>query len=831
MIRSMLKPFMKRFAGLFISMVFVSTLSIALLTAFASTIFNLQNTFKQYLADYQDVNVVADISLVERASIDALEVVVDGVEHVEYRLVFNMFMKKSDDRTLTARISTFRDEGDKASLFNRYILNSVEKTTDADKINVSIVRKFAENNDLKLGDAFRLGYFDTYITCYINEIVEVPEAIQSRINTYIWSDNTDFGFLYIGESEINRGLRILAETLEQKIENSAAFATYYQQAVEAVGQSFPDLVQQHVIDNNYTSRYTNQVLVQMKEGYSEEILAYKVKQFLNAKAAEPESTLKVKSVTENQKMVYYLYIQGAIRQIRVAAIFLPVFFFGVTMIVIALFINQIIKAMTPQIGVMVSIGVGKMDVISIFLVYSLLMSVCAGALGVLAGIGLNSLLTNVMIAAYSIPTIPYAVNPYVAVGAVVALAFFALVTTFLSCRAIFKITPKDATISNEAKRKKLSPKLDAFINKAPMNIKLGLNSIAQNPKRFFVSVFSIMASFVIILLSMSFFISKNTMAEQTVNKRLSFDAQVYMSAIATDEQRQTIISDASVKQAMEGYYTYCMVTHGNATTYLECLAFDPTDNDGFVVIPNKRGKGNIELSEMGVVLPKSTAKVLGVKEGAVIQINDVPVTVAAISDQYAHTMTYMSKMQMEDLMESGMQCVSTFLVNVNDESAFLQMMSSQSASLTVFTKQLRKDMIGMMGNIDIFIYILIGFSLGMAFVILVIMSQNALMEQKRPLSVLRLIGFTVPDISNVWTLQSISQLILSSMVAIPAGIGLSALLFKVASSSTQNYPVVVSPAAIFISLGFILLVIIGSHFISMLTIQKWNLADNTRSRE
>ena len=831
MIRSMLKPFMKRFAGLFISMVFVSMLSIALLTAFASTIFNLQNTFKQYLSDYEDVNVVADISLADRASLAAIENNVDGVAQVEYRLVFNMFMKKSDDRTLTTRIATFRDEEGESSLFNRYILSSVPKTADADKINVSIVRKFAENNDLKAGDTFRLGYFDTYITCFINEIVEVPEAIQSRINTYIWSDNTDFGFLYIGESEINRGIHVLAETLEQKIQNNPEFAAYYNQAVAIVGQSFPDLVQQHVVDNDYTSRFANQVLVQMKDGYNEEIVAHNVKKYLNAKATEQESMLTVKSVTENQKMVYYIYIQNAIRQIRVAAIFLPVFFFGVTMIVIALFINQIIKAMTPQIGVMVSIGVGKSDVISIFLVYSLLMSICAGVLGVFAGIGLNTLLTKAMITAYSIPTIPYAVSPGIAVGAVVALAFFALLTTFLSCRAIFKITPKDATISNEAKRKKLPPKVDAFINKAPMNIKLGLNSIAQNPKRFLVSVFSIFASFVIILLSLSFYVSKNTMAEQTVNTRLSFDAQVYMTSIATEEQKESIIGDSSVAKAMDGYYTYCMVTRGNATTYLECLAFNPEDNNGLIIIPDKKGKGNIELPATGVVLPKAISKVLGVKEGGVIQINGVPVVVSAISEQYAHPMTYMSKTQMEELMESDVQCVSTFLVNVNDESAFLQAMSSKNASLTVFTKQLRKDMLAAIGNIDIFIYILIGFSLGMAFIILTIMSQNALMEQKRQLSVLRLIGFTVLDISNVWTLQSISQLILSSIVAIPAGIGFSAILFKIASSTTQTYPVIGSPAMIFLALGFIFLVIIGTHLLSMFTIKKWNLADNTRSRE
>ena len=49
MIRTMLKPFLKKFLGLFISMAFVSMLAIGLLTAFASTIYNLKTTFRAYM--------------------------------------------------------------------------------------------------------------------------------------------------------------------------------------------------------------------------------------------------------------------------------------------------------------------------------------------------------------------------------------------------------------------------------------------------------------------------------------------------------------------------------------------------------------------------------------------------------------------------------------------------------------------------------------------------------------------------------------------------------------------------------------------------------------
>ena len=819
MIGTMLKPFFKKFAGLFVSMVFVSMLSIGLLTAFASTIYNLRTTFKQYLADYNDVDAVVTIPFTERATFDDIESV-PGVEAVEYRVTMDSFLYKLTGRTITSRISTFKD--DNSSLFGRYVLEQVPKSETA--INLSVVRRFAANNGFKVGDTIKLGYLGLNLEFFINEIIESPEAIQARANNYVWSDNTDFGYVYIGESELNKAIYQLAKLIEDKITENDDFRQKYEKAVRAVGTTFPDLVNQVVEEGKYTTRYTNQLLIKAEPGYTQEEVVYQVKKYMQDKGVE------VKSATENHNMFYYLYIEHAVQQLQVAAIFLPVFFYAVTMIVIGLFVNQIIKAMTPQIGIMMSIGAGKMDIISIFLVFSTIMSVVAGVLGTGVGILLNRMLAKTMISVYSMPTIPLSVNPWIAVLAVMALVVFALLATLLSCRQIMRITPKDATINNEAARKKLSPRLERVIERSPMNIKLALNSVAQNPRRFFVSVFSIFASFVIILLSLFFYVSKTELMNQTLERRLTFDAQVYMTTVATDELVQEVRSDPSVKEMLDCYYTYAEITNldGSKSSYLECLAYDETAQNNLIKIPDRKAKGNIHIVREGLILPTTVCKALKVKVGDVVKVGGVPVRIAAESYQYFHPITYMSKWQMEQL---GLQYVSSFVVDVNDESAFLAQMSQKNASLTVFTKSLSKDVHGTFDSINIFIYILIAFSLLMGLIILSIMSQNALMEQKRQISVFRAIGFTVLDISNLWTLQSVSQLLLSTVFAIPVGVGAAMILFKMCSSTTQIYPFIFNVPMVLFAFAFILVIIVVSHLISMFTIKRWNLADNTRSRE
>ena len=108
----------------------------------------------------------------------------------------------------------------------------------------------------------------------------------------------------------------------------------------------------------------------------------------------------------------------------------------------------------------------------------------------------------------------------------------------------------------------------------------------------------------------------------------------------------------------------------------------------------------------------------------------------------------------------------------------------------------------------------------MGLIILVIMSQNALMEQQRPITVYRAIGFTIMNISNLWTLQSVSQLIISTIFALPVGSLVSIILFRLCSSANQTYPFVFSVKYAVFAFLFILFIIVLTHLISMFTIKK-----------
>ncbi len=819
MIKIMLKPFFKKFFGLFISMVFVSALSIAMLSAFASTITNLSDTCKGYLKEYQNIDGMFKTQIVERSNIDNISNV-EGVERVGFRLSIDAKMQKEDGRTITSRIFTYV-EGETAGNFKPYVIDSIEEKDNI--VNIGVVRKFAENNNIKLGDTIKVGYFKTFVNLYVNEIVETPEGVQARANEYVWSDSSDFGYLYVEEKELDKVLSNIAKQIDKKISESSEYKEYYERAKELAGFDVDKLIQEYIEGKNQLSKYANQILITAKEGYTESEVVENVKKYLEAR------NVVIKQSSEAHKLFYVLFLENCIKQVRVASVFLPVFFYAVTMIVIGLFMNQIIKSMTQEIGIMTSIGVDFRSIQAIYLIFTLLMSVASSIVGLGTGYLLNLKLSNTMRVVYSLPTIPNTLNWVFSLVACVGLLIFAEITTLISTRAILKITPKDATLNNETKRKPLPKGLAKFIEKAPMTIKLGVNSIAQNFRRFFVSTFSIFASFVIILLSLYFNVSKTELVNQSVNRRLNFDAQIYLTEVASEEAITALKNQEFVTAFENCYYTYMEATNDDKKMYLECLAYDPDTTLNLVQIPSKNGRKTQPLQKEGIVLPKSAAKELNVKVGDTITINGKDIKITAISNQYFHPMTYMSLKQMTEITD---QYVSSFLVNTNNDKAMLDYLGDEMvSSLAVFTSNLGKDINGVFGSINVFIYIMIGFSLGMAFIILAIMGQNTLMDQKRQLTIFRAIGFTIKNISDLWTIQSISHLILSTFIAVPVGIGTSMILFSLCSSANQTYPFIFSIGSTAFAFLFILLIIIATHLISMFSIKKWNIADITRSRE
>ncbi|MBP5216764.1 MAG: ABC transporter permease [Bacilli bacterium] len=253
------------------------------------------------------------------------------------------------------------------------------------------------------------------------------------------------------------------------------------------------------------------------------------------------------------------------------------------------------------------------------------------------------------------------------------------------------------------------------------------------------------------------------------------------------------------------------------------------DRSEMVVIPNEKGKGNLTIPETGIILPTVYAETLDVKVGDYLSVNGRSLQIKSLSKQYANATCFLSK----DVLESlEVTYATSILARVKDQNAYSSFLSKEGIMcLSVFSDRLAADFNARLEATDVMVFILVGFGFLMGFVILAIMSQNALMEQKKAISIMRAIGFDLWRISHLWTWQSIFQLLFATIFALPATVLFTIMLFSMASSTVQTYPFFFSWPVYAIAFGFVLLIIILTILLSLRTISRWNLADNTRTRE
>ena len=200
MIKKMILPLLKKFIGIFISMIFVSVLAISLLSGEASSIYNLSESYKEYKSDYKSMDIMISTDSFNRGDMDISNV--EGIEEYIYRYTLDIYFGYTNsgyEKIIYSRIYTYNDED---PLIKRYSYS--KGTFNEYYLNISLAKKFADLNHLKINDYIYFYINGIKIPANIYELVDAPETLYVSSNKYIWQDNKDFGYMYINHSELER---------------------------------------------------------------------------------------------------------------------------------------------------------------------------------------------------------------------------------------------------------------------------------------------------------------------------------------------------------------------------------------------------------------------------------------------------------------------------------------------------------------------------------------------------------------------------------------------------------------------------------------------------
>ena len=160
-----------------------------------------------------------------------------------------------------------------------------------------------------------------------------------------------------------------------------------------------------------------------------------------------------------------------------------------------------------------------------------------------------------------------------------------------------------------------------------------------------------------------------------------------------------------------------------------------------------------------------TARNLGINAGDTILLNNKEVNVAYISKLETYNICFCNIDRIKDYVSTA---VNAYLINGVDKEALIKQVTNYHYdALVTLTKDQRNFFSSRFKTLEIICSVFIAFSIGLGVLIVSLMMQTSLAEQKRDLCIMRSIGFSMGQISLIWSIVTILQYVLSMVVAIP----------------------------------------------------------------
>lgn len=762
----LLWPMLKKYWKLFASMMAVSALGIALMTGLGAAYRVLDISLADYVSGYGYADAVITTDLTDNNVVSQLRRI-PGVKGVDCRIVTDVHMKTETGKNFSMRGFSYgiRD-------FQQFYVWHQQES--AQYPNVALDVKFAQYNGISAGDVLELKIGDTYYTVCVGRIVSSAECLAVQQDVYSWGENGDFGYIFVPE-ELLYGTE------------------YYNKA--------------------------DQFLIRFDEWAEGDGV-------LDAAQTLLEQQTVVRNSFLYRDSMVYAKIRSNLDPVHALAVTVPTIFFVCMIAVVSLFLSQVIHQNRRQIGILRALGFEKSQIRALFAVLTLIMSLVASAVGIVIGYRLMLFTAKAFGDFFPLPRVYYGMEPRLCIAAVAATVAAGQLAIFFGTTLIGRIAPSEAMSREMPTAAKTPRAVQKLLSCLSPSAKFGLTSIFRNRKRFLFSAVCVAFTVMMILASIAFNTSKNSIISGLYDQRIFYDCLAFFTEEPDAALLQGLQQVDGMGRMEQGVFYYRRMSGWSGQENALLCAISP-DNT-MVAIPGNP-KGTLAVPETGILLEKHTAAAIGAAPGDTVTMDGVPMTVLAITDQCVNRISYISPLQAQQLGAPDRYAV---FCNTSNRDALLDYLENAAGFFRAdFTDVLRE------GNEDVFklytlgVAVLVVFSVIMGVVIVYNTMQTNLLDQKKELSVLRAIGFQISQISGIWLLQSLSQFVLSAAVGVPAGVAVAKYALKSISVDNREYPFANVPSQYIITLALVLVYILISHFSAMRSIRRWDISENTKEKE
>ncbi len=462
----------------------------------------------------------------------------------------------------------------------------------------------------------------------------------------------------------------------------------------------------------------------------------------------------------------------------------PVFFFLVAALVCVTTMNRMVEEQRTQIGVLKALGYSAATIMGKYMVYSGSAAVFGAALGFAGGTMLfPAAIWYAYGMMYNIGGFVYVFNtPAAVIGIIVALVC-SIGTTFLSCRVQLSEMAAELMRPKAPKPgKRIFLEYIPFIwNRLSFLRKVSMRNIFRYKKRFFMMIFGISGCSALLVAGFGIKDSVTNVANQQYANIELHDIGLTLTKAADGEVE--VLSDMgyTTDDYLLFYQTTVdMIADGGTKSMYAMVLDDDANLDGFLSLHTDKGEPLPIPGEGEAIINKKMSEHYNIAVGDEIclrdgDMNEMPVKVVGINENYIYNYTYISASTYEKAAGKKAPKKTVYLNAHEGEDQHelsAALMNTGDVAAISINSDLLERVDSMMASMNIIVLLVIISGAGLAFVVLYNLTNINITERIREIATIKVLGFYRREAEQYVFRENILLAIIGAAV----GLGLGKLL-------------------------------------------------------
>lgn len=528
----------------------------------------------------------------------------------------------------------------------------------------------------------------------------------------------------------------------------------------------------------------------------------------------------------------------------------PVVFFIIATLISLTTMSRMVEEERVQIGTLKALGYNKLQIMSKYIIYSLLASVIGGFLGALFGLKFFPFVIITMYAMmYDMPSFVLELNTYYTILGIGIMSVCIVGTTIITASKELTSTPAEMMRPKAPKAGKrvLLERITFIWNKLSFTQKVTLRNMFRYKKRFLMTVVGIMGCTALIVAGFGLKDSISRIMDFQYVDIYNYDMLIGLKDTLTQEEISSFIEDTENNEDIEKITKAHLLSDTIKNNDLKedaqiFIVEKKSDLDGVINLKDVKTGEKLELNDDEVIITDKLAQLVEVEIGDNIILqdsdgNEFEVKVGGITEHYIQHYVYMtnslySKTFNEEVSPNVLLATYARELSEDEENNLSEnlLKNAKVASVTLSSYVIR-IMSDTLSAMNIVVYILIISAGLLAFIVLYNLANVNISERIRELATIKVLGFYDKEVYDYVTREIVLLAIIGIIIGLLFGYILNSFILGTCEIGILRFKRIITPQSYILAAIITIIFTYIVNFITYFSLKKVDMIESLKSVE